>query len=239
MTSVPDWRCLGDVPRVLPRGGFRAEGIRALLIDGTSRQGVPGATVRACQFPTISCGASATSNAEGLAAVQLDGPTTSLAGAYDLLRVEQSGVIDPILAFVFPRLSQSNTIHGVIVNTVAEEDLYYASAGVTWDRSMGTVQMFFQSCGLAFMAPGVSLESTLGGQRFYFTPGLKSDVSLKETTAFSFGGFANVPPGVATITARLATNDGSQGRVVATFSVKVEPGVVTTATVYPAPEGGW
>jgi hypothetical protein len=127
----------------------------------------------------------------------------------------------------------------VPANTAVNEDAYYASAGLTWDRKLGgTVVIQTMSCGINFIGPGVSLSSDIGGQLYYMTTQGATSLALTETTAFSMGGFANAKPGVGTFTARLAGSDAGGG-FVAQVQLLVEPGTVTWALVTPSPNDGW
>jgi hypothetical protein len=201
--SAPSWACLASMERretlIRPAddGQRWVYSVRALnLLSG---QVIPELSVRACRATDVNCqdplGEARLADQDGWVDVPVNEGFT---GYFEFT----APTIVPEMIF-YSRLLPSNrglrNPHGML-----ERDALAALAGAlgtTQSPGAGVLAMRLYDCN-GSPAEGVEISQDRGGQPWYFVDGLPSR-DATATTAQGLGGFANVPPGIAVLSAKL------------------------------------
>ncbi len=155
-------------------------------------------------------------------------------GLHGIVIIKGDASIVPTLVYIDPAPTEptSNiTVPILDVDTVA---LMSALTGKVVDPEAGMVMMSTPDCSLQYnpLTPGVSYELEAPGNntvQFYLV-NQQPDTSATQTGANSVGGFVNVPPGLALISARVPDLDDL---AVGHGNFLVRKGWLTYATISP------
>lgn len=222
-----DWSCLGAaVPRRPPTVSVADRVIYSVqAVDIGTGQSVPGAQVRVCGLADVDC------------MQPLMGPVIADSdGWFDVPLYEGfTGYLEfsgpdlvPGLLFLSEALTaESSPDYPYLLMSNASRDALSRVIGVPLDPELGIIATRSFDC-QGVTAPDVSVTKTGPGVAFYFIGGLPT-VMENKTGPEGFGGFINVPTGVALVD--VLTPGGVS--IAGTLSFVVRPGWTSTSFVYP------
>jgi hypothetical protein len=240
------WRCAGHVtwPEQAPDPLVDTE----TFANFANGQAIAGLSVDVCRRPDVECVsplATVVTNAMGEASLPI---TNGFAGYLQLKTPPASfpGLMPTILPYIYPagvdRSMKNQLCGGCVPVTIATTSVLVASksnvaalvavASATLEPSRGLILAYVGDCDNQ-IAKGVQLEVEQADERssrYYFQDGLPN-TAAKETTEGGLAGFVNVPPGVVSITSKLA----STGQVIGTRTVLVRAGTLTVFFFPPTP----
>jgi len=223
--------CLGSVkaPPTPPAGNVA---ITMSFFDEVSpTTTLSGITVQACAKLDVNCAnpltAVVTSDAQGDATLQvaagfdgyfqINGPTTVPALWY----FSPLPVADERIALGLLAPSSFQSIAEAVGATIDPDAGHAINFALDCTATYGTF-----TSGMSFGADKTTSET----RAFYFVNGLPSTTATATDTS-GIGGFANLPPGVVTVTATLAKTSVRSGSV----SILIRPGVITYSPIAPSP----
>jgi hypothetical protein len=228
--------CLGSVkaPPAPPAGNVT---VTMSFFDEVSQTTpLSGIAVQACARLDVTCTSpltNTTSDGQGNATIQIP------AGFDGYLEINGSTTV-PALWYFSPAPTTTpppttNGKYSLGLLTPQSFQQIAAAAGATVDPDAGHAITFALDCTATYgtFAPGMAFscdKTTSETRNFYFVNGLPSTTAASTDTS-GIGGFANLPPGVVTLTDKVASSGTRAGSV----SVLIRPGVITFSPIAPSP----
>lgn len=222
-----DWSCLGragtaPIPLAIGQGRI-VYSVQAL--DFTTRQPSRGLMARACALADVQCAEPVSpwlpTDDQGWIDITLS------QGFVGYLEFQGEGRA-PATFYLGEPLNESTTLNYPIY-AIAQEGLIALAGilGITLDPQLGLVALRTFDCG-GVTAPNVAFAKSGAGERWYIADGLPT-VTATTTGSDGYGGFANVPPGVASVDALAPTGVSVSGA----RSMVVRPGSFSLLYVWP------
>jgi hypothetical protein len=191
-----------------------------------------GVTVRACSKLDVTCASplpnsTATSDAQGNATFTLP------AGFDGYLEINGSSTMSAL--WYFSPFPVTDGTYNVGLLSPNDFQLIAQTSGATIDANAGHSFNLALDCTAKYgtFTAGMSFDAdkkTSGTRPFYVINGLPSTTATA-TDASGIGGFANLPPGVVTVTATLQSTGARSGSA----SVLIRTGVITYSPIAPGP----
>jgi hypothetical protein len=222
--------CLASPP-ALPVADGSTLNITMTFVDEVTFTPYGAVSVRPCPKLDVTCAkplsAAVTSGNDGVASL-------TLPKAFDGYLEINSSKTMPALWYFSP-LPTTERNYNVGLLTPASFQTIAQAAGATIDPNAGHSFNIALDCteNYGTYAKGVSFtadQHTGGTRLFYLINGLPS-TSADQTDASGIGGFANLPPGIVTVTASVAATGQRSGSV----SGLIRAGVITYAPIAPNP----
>lgn len=226
----PQWGCVGRTCWATPA----TQTIDQLFVvkDFISGDVLTGMTVKGCPRTDETCAnalVSGTSDAQGRVTLTL--PMTPGLGFDGFLEVTGSTIV-PTYYYLYPYLVAGGATYSLPIIAPNTQGIFALALGTQVDPTKGHLGLSFRDCA-GNQAPGVQFTSNLsdaGTIRNYIISRFPS-ATATATDADGVGGFVNVPPGTATITANLT----GQTQVMATANAFVRAGYITFVNLLPSP----
>jgi hypothetical protein len=222
--------CVGNV-KPAPSGGSGTVSITMSFYDPVTGTRDANIAVRPCGKLDVSCtspiGPSVKSDASGNA-------TFDLPSAFDGY-LEMTGTDTVPALWYFSPFPTKDGSYNVGLFSPGSFQNIAKTVGATIDPNAGHAFTFALDCTATYgtFAKGVSFASdktTSETRSFYLINGLPS-TTADRTDPSGIGGFANLPPGVVTMTSTVAASGARIGSV----STLIRAGVVTFAPIAPSP----
>lgn len=204
-----DWSCLGTTEATpLPIAVGQGRVVYSVqALDFTTRQPSRGLMARACALADVQCAEPVTpwlpTDDQGWIDLTLS------QGFAGYLEFQGEGRA-PGTFYLGEPLSESTTLNYPIYS-IAREGLVALAGilGITLEPQLGLLGLRSFDCN-GVTAPDVTFSKLGVGERWYFADGLPT-VTATTTGSDGYGGFANVPPGVASVDALAPTGVSVSG----------------------------
>jgi hypothetical protein len=227
MTPGADWSCLADrAPAAVPVAPGPGRIVYSVqMLDLTTRRAPSGLLARACILTDVECAQPVSGWVPIDPQGWLDIPLPQ--GFFGYLEIMGDNTV-PGTFYPGEALEQSTTLNypGLSLDADSLEALTDV-LGLAVDPSQGQLAVRAFDCD-GSTAPDVVLSKVGAGQRWYFAGGLPS-VTATRSGDDGFGGFVNVPPGVASVDAQTLAGQSIGG----TRSVVVRAGWFSVMFVRP------